>query len=134
MSPLFMGQSPFINIKYVHRMEVLQYIFRLAFYWIEAKETRINKRGIWESKCSKHKTRLLWFIGLKVATSFEKSFHVEVQKHFWFIAAGNIFPYDCFSCTNTKWPFIVKENKMTDLNCNANVLGCGGTNCKMTLF
>ncbi|KAF2979825.1 hypothetical protein EK904_012849 [Melospiza melodia maxima] len=34
--------------------------------------------------------------------------------------AGNIFPYAYSSHANTKWPLIVKGNKMTDLNCNAN--------------
>lgn len=76
-----MARSPFINIKYVHVMEVLYYIFCLAFYWIEAKETRISERGIWEAKCSKQ-TRLLWFIGLKVDTFFLKCIHAEVQKCF----------------------------------------------------
>lgn len=133
MSPLFMSCSPFINIKYVHPMEVLQRVFCLAFYWIETKGTRINERVIWESKCSKQ-TRLFWFVGLKVTTVFLKSFHAEVHKSFWFIATGNIFPYDCSTRANTKWPFIVKGNKRTDLNSNANVFGCGGTNCKMTFI
>lgn len=59
---------------------------------------------------------------------------MEVEKCFWFIAAGNIFLYDCSSHANTKWPFIVKGNKMTGLNGKANILGCGGTNCKMTFI
>lgn len=107
-------------------------MFCLAFYWIEAKQTRINEGGIWDPKCSKQ-TRLLSFISLKVAIIFLKSFLAEVQKHFWFIAY-NIFPYDCSSQVNTKCPFTVKGNKMTYLNCNASVFDCGGINCKITFI
>lgn len=42
-----MGWPPFISIKYVHQMEVLQYMFCLLFIELKQKKPELMREAFW---------------------------------------------------------------------------------------